>query len=222
MNGTPPPADASGATPEVSANGPSWTHIVHRIRSGDASALEELYTVFRKGVRFYLCRRLGAQDVDDCVHEAFLSTAQAIRKGLVREPERLMGFVRTVVRRQMASHIETMADNRRNAVDFEIVLKLSDRRPDPERQAIEHQTTEAALRLLNGICHRDREVLVRFYLKEQSPREICRDLELTETQFRLIKSRAKQRFGELGQRRFLRRPRVERTRKATQPVSARS
>ena len=49
---------------------------------------------------------------------------------------------------------------------------------------------------------RDREVLVRFYLQEQTAEEICRDLNLTETQFRLIKSRAKARFGELGRRRF--------------------
>ena len=37
---------------------------------------------------------------------------------------------------------------------------------------------------------------------EQSAEDICRDLNLTETQFRLIKSRAKARFGELGKRRF--------------------
>ena len=45
-------------------------------------------------------------------------------------------------------------------------------------------------------------MLVRFYLQEQTAEEICHDLHLTETQFRLIKSRAKARYGELGRRRF--------------------
>jgi hypothetical protein len=46
---------------------------------------------------------------------------------------------------------------------------------------------------------------MRFYLQEQSPRQICRDLGLTPTQFRLTKSRAKARFTELGRARFARR-----------------
>jgi RNA polymerase sigma factor (sigma-70 family) len=181
---------------------PSWSQIVDRIRTGDPSGMEELYTVFRKGIRFYLCRQLGPQDLDDRVHEAFLIITQAIRKGSVREPERLMGFVRTVVRRQVACHIEQAVEARRHHADADFAMKLSDRCPNPERAAIERQTNEVAMRVLNSIGRRDREVLVRFYLREQSPREICLDLDLTETQFRLIKSRAKARFGELGRRRF--------------------
>ena len=74
--------------------------------------------------------------------------------------------------------------------------------PDPERRVIEQQSQDVALRMLGGLPKRDREVLVRFYLQEQTVDEICRDLDLTETQFRLIKSRAKARYGELGRRRF--------------------
>jgi hypothetical protein len=48
-------------------------------------------------------------------------------------------------------------------------------------------------------------VLVRFYLEEQPAERICNDMKLTETQFRLIKSRAKARFGELGKARMAQR-----------------
>jgi DNA-directed RNA polymerase specialized sigma24 family protein len=65
-----------------------------------------------------------------------------------------------------------------------------------------NQNEEVARRILNSIGKRDREVLIHFYLDEQSPDVICRDMGLTETQFRLIKSRAKARLGELGKRRF--------------------
>jgi DNA-directed RNA polymerase specialized sigma24 family protein len=46
-------------------------------------------------------------------------------------------------------------------------------------------------RALRELTPKDREVLERFYMREQSKRQICRELNLTETQFRLLKSRAK-------------------------------
>jgi DNA-directed RNA polymerase specialized sigma24 family protein len=82
---------------------------------------------------------------------------------------------------------------------------LRDRQPDPERRAIERQNVDVALRILESLPRRDREILIRFYLQEQSPNQICRDMRLTATQFRLAKSRAKARFTELGRARFSRR-----------------
>jgi RNA polymerase sigma factor (sigma-70 family) len=181
---------------------PCWSRLVERIRDGDSSAMEELYIVFSKGIRFFLYRQLGPQDLDDKVHDVFLMVTQSIRRGELREPDRLMGYVRTVVRRQVAAYIDEAVRARRNVTDVDGSMILSDRRADPERGAIEKQNEELALRVLHSIGKRDREVLTRFYLKEQSATQICRELNLTETQFRLIKSRAKARFGELGRRRF--------------------
>jgi DNA-directed RNA polymerase specialized sigma24 family protein len=67
---------------------------------------------------------------------------------------------------------------------------------------MERQNVDLAMRVLTSLPWRDREVLMRFYLKEQSPRQICRDMGLTQTQFRLTKSRAKARFTELARARF--------------------
>ena len=181
-----------------------WTSMVERIQANDPSGMEELYSVFCTGIRFYLCRQLGPQDLDDKVHDAFLTIAQSIRRGDLREPERLMGYVRTVVRRQVAGYIGTAVEARRTLVDPDHGAILRDRKPDPERAAIEQENNVLAMRVLNTLPRRDREVLVRFYLQEQSPRQICRDMQLTATQFRLTKSRAKARFTELGLARFSR------------------
>ncbi len=189
----------SSAPPADSA---AWASLVERIRADDPSGMEELYRVFSQGIRFYLCRQLGTQDLDDRVHDIFLIVTQSIRRGDLREPDRLMGYVRTVLRRQVASHIEQIVHSRNNHADLETGLRLSDRRPDPERSAIQNENQTLALRVLHSLKTRDREVLVRFYLKEQAPEEICRELDLSATQFRLIKSRAKTRFVELAKRRF--------------------
>jgi RNA polymerase sigma-70 factor, ECF subfamily len=179
-----------------------WAEVVDRIRSGDPSGMEELYQVFSKGIRFFLYRQLGPRDLDDKLHDVFVIVAQAIQRGDLRDPNRLMGYVRTVMRRQVAGHIEDAIQERRNHADLEGTLILADHHPDPERGAIERQNDQLAKRILQSIGKRDREVLVRFYLNEQSPKTICNEMGLTETQFRLIKSRAKARFGELGKRRF--------------------
>jgi len=184
---------------------PSWSLLVDRIRAGDPGGMEQLYAVFIKGVRFFLWRQLGPQDLDDKVHDVFLIITQSIQKGELREPDRLMGYVRTVVRRQVAMHIDDAVRTRRNLQPIDPALGLSCHQPDPEHAVIERENQQAALRVLGGLSKRDREVLVRFYLQEQTAEEICRDLDLTETQFRLIKSRAKARYGELGRRRFAQR-----------------
>jgi RNA polymerase sigma-70 factor, ECF subfamily len=181
---------------------PHWAEVVERIRNGDPAGMAELYQVFSKGVRFFLYRQLGPRDLDDKLHDVFVIVAQAIQRGDLRDPERLMGYVRTVIRRQVAGHIEEAIHERRNHTDLDGTLVLADHHPDPERKAIEQQNDELAMRVLRSIAKRDREVLIRFYLDEQTPDRICREMGLTETQFRLIKSRAKARFGELGKRRF--------------------
>jgi len=197
------PADPPGSDAPLA--GPNWTALVEKIRVDDQSGMEELYRVFSRGVRFYLCRQLGPQDLEDKVHDTFLIVVQAVRKGDLREPERLMGFVRTVVRRQVAGHIDQAVHARRQQVEIESGTTVVDLNRDPEEKAIQQQHEDIARRVLNSISKRDREILTRFYLLEQPQQQICDQMNLTETQFRLLKSRAKARFGELGKRRLERR-----------------
>ncbi len=179
-----------------------WVDLVRRIQANEDAAMEELYRVFSRGIRFYLCRQLGPQDLDDRMHDCFLVVIQAIRKGELREPERLMGFVRTIVRRQIAGQIDVNVQTRRQQVDLDATGPLSDRGSNPEIQAIGRQEEQIAATVLKGISRRDREILTRFYLHEESQEKICKEMSLTETQFRLLKSRAKARFGELGKRKL--------------------
>lgn len=62
---------------------------------------------------------------------------------------------------------------------------------------IAERRTNIVKRVLSTIPKRDREILVSFFLLDRSPEEICAQMGLTETQFRLLKSRAKARFAEL-------------------------
>ena len=181
-----------------------WLVLVEKIKSNDAAGMEELYRLFSKGMRYYLCRQLGPQDLDDRVHDCFLVVVQAIRHGDLREPDRLMGFVRTIVRRQIAGYIDNAIQTRRQMVDLDTTHGIADTTENPERVVVSRQQEQLAFEVLKGISSRDREILTRFYLHEESQETICREMNLTENQFRLLKSRAKARFGEMGRRKLSR------------------
>jgi RNA polymerase sigma factor (sigma-70 family) len=194
---------AEVAPPALPAPPPAsdWVQLVRRIQEGEPEAMAELYAVFGRGIRYFLLRNLGPVDLDDKVHDCFVIVTQAIQNGDLREPERLMGYVRTVVKRQIAASIDVAVHQRHSRVDFEeALLSISDWRENPERKVIAKERAELARKVLNSVSRRDREILNRFYVLEQSQEEICAEMGLSYNQFRLLKSRAKARFGELGKR----------------------
>jgi len=195
-------------SPEAFSDPVNWQGLVERIHGGDETGMEELYRLFGRGIRYYLCRQLGHQELDDKVHDTFVIVVSAIRRGELREPERLMGFVRTVVRRQVAAYIDDAVHSRRDELNLDLGIRVADRRSNPEQSAAFRQKVQLMLDVLSALTDRDREILTRFYLDEQSQETICREMVLTETQFRLLKSRAKARFGEIGKRKLQNKPLV--------------
>ncbi|MGH9581599.1 MAG: sigma factor-like helix-turn-helix DNA-binding protein, partial [Bryobacteraceae bacterium] len=107
-----------------------------------------------------------------------------------------------VVRRQVAAYIEDAVHTRREQADLESGIAVADRKQNPEQEAILRQKTELMRTVLACLSQRDRDILVRFYLQEQPQEQICREMSLTETQFRLLKSRAKAKFGEIGRKKL--------------------
>jgi RNA polymerase sigma-70 factor, ECF subfamily len=179
-----------------------WALLVDQIKAGEDTGMEHLYKLFSRGIRYYLCRQLGPQELEDKVHDTFLIVVNAIKRGDLREPERLMGFVRTVVRRQVAAYIESAVHLRREQADLETSVTIADRKQNPEQEAIIRQKSALMKSALESLSKRDRDILIRFYLKEQSQEQICQEMALTETQFRLLKSRAKAKFGDIGRKKL--------------------
>src|ERR1700687_6025819 len=116
------------ATP-ISATLPRpWGPLVARIQAGDAREMEELYKTFERGIRFYLCPQVR----DNKVHDTFLIVVDAIRSGELREPDRLMGFVRTIVRRQVAAYIDEVVHSRKDELNLDLGIRVADWRINRE------------------------------------------------------------------------------------------
>ena len=108
-----------------------------------------------------------------------------------------MGFVRTVLNRQLSSEISRIIRTREHSVALEAADNLMSADPSPEHQAATQQKVALMKRLLKRMSRREFEVLSRFYLREQPPERIQLEMGLTETQFHLLKSRAKARLTRL-------------------------
>ena len=148
-------------SPEADAYS-GWVDLVGRIHSGEIDGMAELYHLFSKGIRFYLCRQLGPQELDDKIHDTFVVVVQAIRRGEIREPQRLMGFVRTIVRRQVAAHIDRVVHTRREQMELDATVRVPDPRGNPEEAAMFSQREDLVRRILGELSDRDREILTRF------------------------------------------------------------
>jgi RNA polymerase sigma factor (sigma-70 family) len=182
-----------------------WTSMVRAIAAKDKSAIEELYCTFGRGLKILIGRRLGYAEAEDHVHEVFLITIASIQNGELRNPECLPSFIHTVARRRIAQHIQQMIRKRQSEVTIEDSPALASTRPNPEAAAVDQESIRIMHAVLQELHPRDREILKRFYLAGESREEICAQMNLTETQFRLLKSRAKTRFGTFGRRKLAQR-----------------
>jgi RNA polymerase sigma-70 factor, ECF subfamily len=179
----------------------NWTDLVSRIQAKDAAAIAELYAKFSRGLRYFLIRQIGARDVDDRMHDIIIVTVKAIQNGSLRDAERLPGFIRTVAQRSCAHCIAGVVKGRQRERDIEETANITDNQVSPEQRLLIQERAEIVRQALSELPQRDQEILRRFYLQEQSPEQICNEMNLTDTQFRLCKSRAKARFGEIGRKR---------------------
>src|SRR6266699_2901973 len=116
-----------------------WRNVVNLIQRGDPAGEATLYQTLHRGARRFLQRRLGTQDVDDRVHDIFLIVAGTIRRGELQHPERLMGFVRTVLYRQLNLAVGEVIRHRDHSGDLAETVHLTAAEFTPEQQAIARQ-----------------------------------------------------------------------------------
>lgn len=178
--------------------GATLAKLAWQIQSGDASAIEQMYHAVMPGLRALLALRVPNDLIEDYSHDVFLAVLRFIETGSVRDLRCLPGIIRTIALR-IVSERRTAPSASEVPVDSLIIANLvRDRRSDLEDSLQRKQRMELALATLASLSERDREILRRFYLEEQSQERICLEMGLTDNQFRITKSRAKAKFGALG------------------------
>ena len=193
---------AATAAPHASTSS-RFVDLVENVRLSKPAALEELYGLV-KNFTFFLMRQLGADDLQDSLHDIFLAVVQAIRAGKLRNPERLTAFVTAVTRFHTYTQIDIRVRNRnRNIVVDGMDVPDS---TNLEQRVYRKQKLRLVREMLHAMTPLDREVICRFYLEDHPKEQMGRDGKLTPNQFRNIKSQAKLTLTSMGRRRVHRMP----------------
>ncbi|MDY7095592.1 MAG: sigma-70 family RNA polymerase sigma factor [Acidobacteriota bacterium] len=171
--------------------------LVQRIQAGDESAEAELVRRYSRGLSYMLRRLTSDRSLAEDLHQDTLRVViEKARGGEITHPERLNAFLRGTARNLLMAEIRKRG--RRRTEVGEAPVKPVDPTPGPAVQMARAQDRQLVRRLLQELSQpRDREILFRFYLAEESKEVLCRDLGLQTQQFNLVLFRARQRFRQL-------------------------
>jgi len=175
--------------------------LVKRLIAGDPTAEEELVRRYTRGIRMLLRRITNDWSADDLHQDTFRRALEKIKRGELREPDKLSAFMCGLAR-------NLAIDSLRQSMRAE---QLQPRQPvpAPDADALEQLLREERARAVRQALSempvaRDREILRRFYIAEEDKEQICADLDLSALHFNRVLHRARERFRELFDRMKLR------------------
>jgi RNA polymerase sigma-70 factor (ECF subfamily) len=166
-----------------------------RIAAGDRAAEAEFVRRFEGGVRVMMRRhcRLGDPIVADLSQEVLMHVLERLRAGAVHDANALPAYVRsTVVRTANAEY------RRRHEADGGVAVDDLPGNDNPVEKQAAAQLASLLKTLLSQMpVVRDREILSRFYLKDEDRDDVCRALGIDPGHFHRVVHRARERFRAL-------------------------
>jgi RNA polymerase sigma-70 factor, ECF subfamily len=157
--------------------------IVARIAQGDAAA--ETILLEYLGPRLRVMMRAKTRDADlanDLTQDASIAVLQALRRGQLREPGRLIAFAHGVARNVVNNHRRGSRDGGHEP--------LSDALAQPIDEIDAHERRDLVTRGLAALSVSDREILDLSLVEGMKPGEIAARLRLAPEVVRTRKSRA--------------------------------
>jgi RNA polymerase sigma factor (sigma-70 family) len=167
--------------------------VAERIRDGDPSAEDELVRQFSDRVRMFVSMRTRDRELaHDLGQEIMMNVLTALRRGQLRDSERLAAFVFGTARNVVNNHFRTGRDERFDPLPPEIASTAADQADEFEAA----QRQSLVRRALARVSRDDRVVLLLTLVDGLKPGEIAFQLGLTAEVVRARKSRALKRVVE--------------------------
>ncbi|MFN3237743.1 MAG: RNA polymerase sigma factor [Pseudomonadales bacterium] len=176
--------------------------LVSGICAGDIRCEAAFYRQYQSGVTLMLEKRTNDRArAEDLCHDTMLTVLIKLRAGELRDPKGLTAYVYQTAKYVFLGWIRRAASQTdRFHEGVEELLTAN----DPERIRIREQEIAATHILIAELSvERDRDILTRYYVKEQPKEEICDALSLSAEHFDRVIHRARTRLKKLMEERAL-------------------
>lgn len=170
--------------------------LASEIKNGSRPAEAIFYTRFQTGLVLMLERRIGDRArAEDIAQDTLMIVLTRLRAEGIDDPARLASFVHQTAKYQFIGWL------RKKENQNELLPTADDRANDnePVEEQLHREQVQIQVRTLitEMKVARDREVLHRFYVQDQTKPVICEALDLSATHFDRVINRARNRFKEL-------------------------
>jgi RNA polymerase sigma factor (sigma-70 family) len=183
--------DSSGQNEPVNVDGNiEATRLVEAIGNGQVQLEAEFVKRYRESVRRILERLSGDHGrAEDLTHDVLIILLRKLRSRSLRDPTKLSSYVFQTARfvylgwlRKSDSHLEY-----RHQID-----DFGDQAQGMEEVLLRIEASDLLCQSIRQLpVERDQEILLRYYLVEQTKSEICEVLLLSSAQYNRVLSRAR-------------------------------
>jgi RNA polymerase sigma factor (sigma-70 family) len=172
--------------------------LADRIRAGDRAAESDLWIRYKDPVYCMLRRRTGDQKVaEDLRQETFLAVIQTLRGRGLRDGRKLSAYVLRTAKYICVAWLRKEA-RRNTTADTQVVETTGSCALEPASLLQKLRAEQAVAALLDELpMPRDRDILHRHYVLNETKPSICRDLQLDAVHFDRVICRARRRFREI-------------------------
>lgn len=174
--------------------------LVSRIIEGDTQAEHELIVRYQRGLFFILRKRCNNNEhlAKDMVQETWAIVLAKIRKGAIREPSKLAAFIIQTGKNLVTAHYRKASNKQNNFISEDDSPQMVDQSDTPEEVLQRYNLSLVVKQLIQELEQpRDRELLYRYFIKEQEKSLLCHELKLDTNHFDKVLYRAKRRFRQL-------------------------
>ena len=172
--------------------------LVARIQAGDRRAEDRLVESYGRGVAILLDRHTnGRPEAEDLFQDTFRLVIEKLRKGELREPAKLPGFLAQIARSLAIEHYRKV-QRRKTEPDSDALAEVQASGSGQLSDLVKKEDAGLVRRVIQDLgTQRDRDILLRFYIAEEDKERISADFGLSSLQFNRVLHRARERYREL-------------------------
>ncbi|MEM8981629.1 MAG: sigma-70 family RNA polymerase sigma factor [Pseudomonadota bacterium] len=195
--------DESKPKTDLAEEGRRAAALAERIRAGDRRAENELVARYSRPLMIMLRARTNGDLAlaEDIHQDVFRIVIERLRGEGIDDPTRLGGYIQSTGKFQIIGR--KRRQKRRNTHADSELIEETIAEDDEQMDSVYSDQMRIAVRdLLKELPNdRDRALLTRFYLYQESKASICAALELSDLHFNRVLYRAKARFRALLEKR---------------------